>query len=327
MKKAAAPAWRPRIPSLSRTRWIGTILSLGSLVALGMLLSGSDWRAMLAPSEPASPQMLLVALMLALSVEVAKGVRWQLLLGLPFSALPGLLALLFTSRLLNALVPARAGDLWRVASANRGEGRPLLLAGGSVVAEKLLDGATLAALAALLLRSSTGSPPPTAIMAVLPAIAAAAVAALMGQSWWRSRMPGWTGDLSPLYSPSVLWASAALTLVGLGLGLAVNLAVLNALGLSAGVTLGVAMLVSGYAAGLIPSAPAQMGVYELAVAAPLTALGVPPSSAVAAALTLHLVMIAMLGVGGVAATAIGALRGARGSFPRNLYHGRRKRVE
>src|SRR5689334_22104873 len=113
--------------------WAGVIFSLGALAALVIffvLSPSTDWR------------QLAVAIGLALSVEVVKTVRWRGLLGAPFAILPRLLTLVFGSRLLNALAPLRAGDVWRVAGA-RAERSPLVIAGGSVVVEKILDGAAL----------------------------------------------------------------------------------------------------------------------------------------------------------------------------------------
>ncbi|HEX2987220.1 MAG TPA: glycosyltransferase, partial [Chloroflexota bacterium] len=127
------------------TRWVGGALTIVSLATLALLVLRSDWQQLIRPLAEARPEWLAVAIGTAFAVEVAKTVRWQLLLGLTFGDLPRLLALVFTGRLLNVLAPLRAGDLWRVASAATSEGQPVLVAGGSVVAEKALDGAALAA--------------------------------------------------------------------------------------------------------------------------------------------------------------------------------------
>jgi hypothetical protein len=65
------------------------------------------------------------------------------------------------------------------------------------------------------------------------------------------------------------------------------------------------MLLAGYAVGLVPSGPAQVGVFELAVAAPLAAVGLAMPAAVTAALGLHLVLLAMLALGGLLALPLG----------------------
>ncbi|HEX2987836.1 MAG TPA: lysylphosphatidylglycerol synthase domain-containing protein, partial [Chloroflexota bacterium] len=137
---------------------------------------------------------------------------------------------------------------------------------------------------------------------LLPSIALIAIvtvaiglAASMGG---RARFAHWAAGTGHLKDPRILVSVMALTVVGLGLGLVVNLAVLQALDLPAGTAIVLTVLVSGYAAGLLPAGPGQLGVFELAISAPLMAQGFPPASAVAAALTLHLVMLTMLLLGG-----------------------------
>ena len=98
-----------------------------------------------------------------------------------------------------------------------------------------------------------------------------------------------------------------LSIAGLGFGLLVNLSVLRALGLEAWPAAALAMLVSGYAAGLLPAGPGQLGVFDLAVATPLMGLGMAPASAIASAVMLHLVMLAMLILGGALAVPLGML--------------------
>jgi GT2 family glycosyltransferase/uncharacterized membrane protein YbhN (UPF0104 family) len=280
------------------TRWAGGVLTLASLATLGLLVSRSDWQQLIRPLADARPEWLIAAIVLAFAVEVAKTVRWQLLLGLSFGDLPRLLALVFTARLLNILAPLRAGDLWRVASATASEGQPVLIAGGSVVAEKVLDGVALAA-GGILLIWLPGHDEGWILLPSLALIALVTLAIGLGARMGsRTRFARWTAGTGHLKDPRLLVSMMALTVVGLGLGLAVNLAVLRALDLPAGTAIILTVLVSGYAAGLLPAGPGQLGVFELALSAPLMARGFPPTSAVAAALTLHLVMLTMLLLGG-----------------------------
>lgn len=306
------------------------LLTLGALGILGLLLARSDWRELIRPLAAARPGWLIAAIALASGVEVAKTARWQWLLGRGFAHLPHLLALVFTGRLLNLLAPLRAGDLWRVASATGQERQPLLVTGGSVVAEKLLDGAALAVAGAVLvwLPGERGLwillPPVAAIggMTIALAIGVRIGSQTIPTRWMGHYLIRWrrAGVHSPppvarqlsdggtqdpatqIQRAGMNWTRflgiGGLTVAGLGLGLLVNLAALQALGLPATTAAVLAMLVSGYAAGLLPAGPGQLGVFELAVAAPLIEQGFPPTSAVAAALTLHLVMLTMLLLGG-----------------------------
>lgn len=313
----------------AQMRVAGVALTLVALVALGVLVAGSDWREMIRPLAGARWDWLAMAVGLAFGVEVAKTFRWLLLLGLLPADLPRMLALVITGRLLNVLAPLRAGDLWRVASAARGEGRPLAIAGGSVVAEKLLDGAALggAALGLLLPVDQRGL-----AALLLGATFAAAILVALGvgvRIVHHLELGRWLAGTEPLRDPRRLAAVGGLSLLGLGLGLLVNLAVLEALAFPVAVTLGVAMLVSGYATALVPAGPGQLGVFELAVAASLMALGLPPASAVAAALALHLVLLSMLLLAGAVSAPIGLLAHRHGDFDTRLadHHGDREELK
>jgi uncharacterized membrane protein YbhN (UPF0104 family) len=100
-------------------------------------------------------------------------------------------------------------------------------------------------------------------------------------------------------------AVLGLTVAGLALGTLVNLTVLYSLGIAPDLRAGLLMLIAGYAAGLIPSGPAQLGVFEVTVAAPLAATGFSYPTALSVAVTLHLVLLVMLGVGGAVAVLLG----------------------
>ncbi|MCL4532293.1 MAG: hypothetical protein M1582_03740, partial [Actinobacteria bacterium] len=69
--------------------------------------------------------------------------------------------------------------------------------------------------------------------------------------------------------------------------------------------------------------------FELAVAASLMALGLPPASAVAAALALHLVLLSMLLLAGAVSAPIGLLAHRHGDFDTRLadHHGDREELK
>src|SRR5205823_913842 len=100
--------------------------------------------------------------------------------------------------------------------------------------------------------------------------------------------------------------AGGLTVAALGLGVLVNLLVLRALDLPGSLPVGLIMLVSAYAAGVLPGAPGRPGIFELAVATPLMAHGLAAPASLAAALGLHLVLLATLVAGGVLALPLGA---------------------
>jgi|GEM_PF-2070400 len=320
-------------------RLLGILFSIVALLVLATLLMQNDWQGLIGPLMAARPEWLALAVALGLAAEVAKTTRWLLLLGMRLRSLGRVLALVFTARLLNALVPLRAGDLWRIASVTRVEARPLAIAGGSVIVEKLLDGIVLGSISLALI----GSAQLLGMRAILLSLAVlAATAAILGlglrrgtgatrPSWLDRRATAVARILQAHLPHRVKGGGAAilralqcrrwcedygfvpmagigvLTLAGMGLGLLVNLAVLRALGLPADLTLGAIMLVSGYAAGLMPSGPGQWGVFELAVSAPLMAFGLPAASSIATAFTLHVVLLAVLGLGGLMSLPLGLL--------------------
>lgn len=310
METLRAAARRPR----AGATWLGVLLTAAALGVLAALLAQGDWQGVLEPLAGARGEWFVLALALALAVEVGKAVRWLLLLGLPFATLPRLLGLLLTARLLNAVAPLRAGDAWRIASAVRVEGRPLMAAGGSVVVEKLLDALALGGVSLTLLGTAGLGSDRLALLALAAGVGAVAMG-LAGLLAWRFRwwpaLDRWMSALSQLRDARILATAAVLTVAVMGTGVLVNLAVLEGLGLLDGWAAGLVMLVSAYAVGLVPAVPGQLGIFELAVAAPLMVLGFSPASSVAAALALHLVLLAVLGIGGLLAVPLGFLGSSR----------------
>jgi uncharacterized membrane protein YbhN (UPF0104 family) len=295
----------------------GALISMAALVALGVLAARTDWRALVQPLTALALGPVAAAVALAFVVEALKTLRWQLLLGAPLAAYPRLLAVVFTGRILNVLAPLRAGDLWRVASATYVESRPLVAAGGSVVVEKALDAAVLAAISVLLLWELSASTL-VALALALALLAAMAALPLVERRIGRQRLLGhWAAALAYLRNGRLMAGVGALTVAALALGTLVNLGVLYALGLPLSLQAGLLMLVAGYAAGLIPSGPAQLGVFELAVAAPLAAAGLAYPAAVTAALTLHLALLLMLALGGGFALALALWGWARRPAPQH----------
>jgi uncharacterized membrane protein YbhN (UPF0104 family) len=200
---------------------------------------------------------------------------------------------------LNALGPLRAGDVYRVAATARREERRLLAVGAALAAEKALDAAALALIAAVVLGVASvrlGWLAPLG-MIVLAGGALLALRRLRRDLWvW---LVARLAALQHLREPSTIAAVALATAAGMSAGLAANLAILLAVGLPVDPVGGTAMLVAGYAAGAVTALPGQLGVFEVAVLSALGAVGYEAGPALAAALLLHGVLLAMLGVGGL----------------------------
>ena len=303
----------PRTDAASSAIWAigGPLLSAAALVALGAILWSADWGETLRPLLSARAEWLVIALVLALAVEILKTARWLTILDLRVSSLPRLLALVFSSRLLNTLTPLRAGDVWRVASASRTEGRPILLVTGSVILEKALDG-TLLAVVAIVFIGSAGISAGTDSRTLAPPILAIALACLLAvdagrRITIRMGLSGWLDSAAHLREASRLAGIALLSVLGIAAGLLVNMAVLTALGLPSDPAIGAAMLLSAYASGLLPAAPAQIGTFEIAVGGALMASGIGSGAAVAAAVAVHLVLLGGLAVGGILSLPLGSI--------------------
>jgi uncharacterized membrane protein YbhN (UPF0104 family) len=287
-------------------RWLGLAVSAAAICLLLFVILSADWQAVLVPLAGAEPAWLAGAVALALLVQLLKGLRWAMLLGAGAGELSRLLALVLSGQLLNALAPLRAGDLWRVFAATRTGQRGLVPSGAALVLEKILDGAGLA-LIGLLTVGSLGADRwwPLLVGGGLIVALGLLLVQLRGGSGWSNRLLVWAAELRYLRQPGALLAVLSLTTAGLGLGLVANLLVLQALGISPSLQSGALMLLGGYAGGLLPAAPGQLGVFELAVAAPLLASGLSGAAAVAAAVALHLVILSSLLLGGLLALLLG----------------------
>jgi uncharacterized membrane protein YbhN (UPF0104 family) len=75
-----------------------------------------------------------------------------------------------------------------------------------------------------------------------------------------------------------------------------NAVVLVAVGVPPTIDLVARILVSGYVVSLLPTPPANLGVFEAGVAAALISGGVPLENAVAAAVILHILLLANFGL-------------------------------
>lgn len=256
------------------------------------------------PWIPVIPLALLALVPLA-SVELAKGLRWQMLLGTQPPRYVQCLAALLAGQITNALSPVRAGDVVQVGWL-AAVGNPLASGLAAVVAAKVLDALVLAAIALLLLGTSAL---PHSSMEVL--LLAAMLLAGLCVAYRPGRVRGWLAAVplsrklrleavldvaGQLRSPRVLLAVLITSAVVWAGGLAANALILEATGTSPTLDLAARMLVAGYVAGVLPAPPASLGVFEATVTLALTSAGVPVPAALAAAITLHVCQLTELGI-------------------------------
>ena len=132
-------------------------VSLGIGLALGILLlalamQGVDPSALATALASTDPFLVILALFTVVATIGAKTRRWRLLFypshrDLRFGRL---LSGLLIGQMMNALLPARLGELVRAYLIGETEGQHKLFALGTIVVEKLLDGLMLLLLLALL---------------------------------------------------------------------------------------------------------------------------------------------------------------------------------
>lgn len=139
--------------SLSRRffDWKTLVSFVVAIAILALLLSrvNVDVGATLAAIRNADPLLYLLGFVSFYMVFPVRGLRWRLMLrssGLPpaeIPTVPRLVRIIFLSWFVNCLVPAKLGDLYRAYLLKSWERISGSKAGGTIVAERLLDLTTL----------------------------------------------------------------------------------------------------------------------------------------------------------------------------------------
>lgn len=279
-----------------------------------------------------------LAALVAIAFQLARGLRWSLLLRAPRDPAgnapaeagpqgaasgdgPGLAAKLSAvGWMVSSFVPLKAGDAVRTAWMARRTGRPLVAVAGSVAVERTFDilGIALASSLGLALLASLGiAGPPWLSSALtvawlLPLAALAVLAALAFALPRRTSRGGLVGALAAGLAtlpalgrqPHRLAAVAALTVV-----VAVAQAAVYALlalavipGLNVAAAAGAAPLFA--LAFALPLTPANLGTYEAGFAAAFGLAGAPVHLLLPAALAAHGVALALAATLGSASLAL-----------------------
>jgi uncharacterized protein (TIRG00374 family) len=302
----------------SMARW--TYLSIG--LALGVLLlvlalRSVDPAGLATALMDTDPLLLLLGLVTVGVTVVAKSLRWRLLFYPRHRDLSwmGLLSALLIGQTVNLLLPARLGELARAYVVGEAEGQHKLLALGTIVVEKLLDGLTLLLLLAVLfvvvpvpdwLRVSG------AASALVLGIVLLAVLLLTGQ---RHRLLGAMDRIGQIVPPLerlglrrrtatladglrslksrrvnlrlLLWTAAIWLLAGV-----TNYLILLALGIEVPLLVAsLVVLVVVHLGMVVPSSPARIGVFHYLCLLALSLLGVEQSAALAYGFVLHAIVV------------------------------------
>jgi glycosyltransferase 2 family protein len=299
--------------------WIGFAISIA---CVALALRGVNLRDVVSGLRRAD---LLLVLIAAISTEItilAKAVRWGVLFHTRRSASwPRLFSILSIGLVINAFAPARMGELVRAYLAGEAQEDSKTFALGTIGVEKILDLLVLV-LSLALLFSQIALPswlvaPSRATAATL----AAAVLILIVLEWknerafrgimWAHRfIPSVPRDwlarqarqglasLGVIRKPGVILRLLAWSVVIWVTGLATNLIVARAMGLSVSAWASVLLLVVLQVGVSVPSSPGKIGVFHYLTVLTLTVFGVPKDAALGYAVILHLVVylpIALVG--------------------------------
>jgi glycosyltransferase 2 family protein len=292
-----------------------------SILAFALVFGSVDSQQTLDVLRGANPGWILV-LAFFFSLDVAtRSYRWRrLLLPIQDVPLPRTMAYLLIGYLANNVLPARLGELVRCHYLGDREGVSRTTALGTVVVERVIDIAVVVAIAAvaILVLSVRGM----VANAVLVG-GAIGILLIVGLAFMIAahRLPGaeraaaavarWpqVGELARRLREGLSVASRPRTLVEVivltCLAWTASLLGFAAAGQAVGVQLTIgqaALLASGTAlAAAIPSGPASLGTFELAVVRICTVLGVADAQAFAMAILIHGMIVALTSVGGVVA--------------------------
>ena len=312
-------------------RWLSGIVI--SLIAIYLTTVGLDYRSVWANLVQANLALLVLALVSISVNNIAKAVRWKILMSERGAAVSMLQALRLhlIGQMLNSVLPARAGDLSRAyMTGDLGVARTFVL--GTVAVEKIIDMlcyVLIFALLLLLMPLPAWVSQPAYLLVVFTALAVGAIIVVLlyrrGGGDLSAQVVAWlpahlrervgtmlTDGLESIHVLTdshkllrvalwsvLIWLTAALT----------NYGVLAALGI---VTSPVAALFSLFVlvAGInLPSAPGNIGVFEYLCVLALAVFGVERTAALSFGVLLHVLVLLPPALGGLAAVWLGGQRG------------------
>lgn len=315
-------------PAGGSNHWVQLFGLALSLLAVVILLGAVDIGETASVLVAADPRFIVLAAMLVLVQLMVVTARWWLLLAgisggpVPYLRLVGPVLIGYLG---NFALPSRLGEVVRAVLVSRRERRPMTEVFGSVVLERLIDASVLAWVAlitAAILDAPAWIFNVAAIAAIVAAVALAILATPAARALARRLERAPVGMLRTLGAAIAGFAygarvrdrarAVALAVVLSAVSWLIEGSVywLAARSLGLDVSLAVAFLVAAVTvlATAVPSAPAYVGTFELAVTAVATAFGVPAPDALAWALLAHAVTVAPLAIGGVIALLVSGLR-------------------
>ena len=305
---------------------VGLLFTGGSLALLGRLI---DWKATLLALKAADPVFIGLAVTCLVLSLTAKALRWRFLLPESSSVTtPRLYRIMHISFLLNNVLPARLGDVARVAMTSRQPGLRLGSVLSSLLTERVADAVTL--LTCFVVVSPFLPIPGQYVewlhvawytLAGLVAIALLSVVLRRPAARWATRLrlsravplPGrarqeassFGEGLRQLFSRghvAHIWGFSAIAWLG---AFAINYLVMRALQIDAPVTVAVLLTCVTNLAMLIPSSPGYIGVFHAAATLALLPFDVDAARALSFAIVAHLVNVLPVSLLGAAFLLLG----------------------
>lgn len=300
---------------VTRTRIAVLFGLLISVVFLILAFQGLHPEAVLASLGAANVPLLIVAAVIFFPRVLVATWRWQFLLDVvgrvPMGALFRLVCIGYMG---NNVYPLRAGEALRVYLLKRNHDLPVTPSLMTIVVERVFDGIvmlTFIVLSLLLVDVQSDEIRTVASVAApifIGSIAAFVLLAMIPQ--WTQRLVervtsflpdaiggainGFAADilgvLAGLRSPAQLIGALVTSYLSWAFEAFIYWMVMWAFGLDLGYPVALLLVSTVNLAGLIPASPGQVGVYEFFASAVMMAVGVPQDTAVAFALTVHVVI-------------------------------------
>lgn len=306
-----------------------------SIVSMWLLLRAIDVQASLRILRSADPILVTVAVSCLFVSLAAKIARWRLLLPRRASvSFPRLFGIVQISLFLNNVLPLRVGDGVRCAMTVRGHGIRLAHVLSSMVAERVVDAATLVVAFLLVMPFLPYSPVHLSFTHVaLPAAIGAGVAGVAAVAFVVTRRyatEAWSRALPALAALADSWRRLVSaegwriwvwSLLAWASAFAINFVLMHALNIEVSPVVAVVLGCSTNLAMLVPSSPAQIGVYHAAATFTLTAFGVDHTTAVSFSVLAHLVNVVPVSLVGAAFLVAELFVLRRRSGPREALEG------
>jgi uncharacterized protein (TIRG00374 family) len=313
-----------------------------TVASVALLWHIIPWTPTVASLRTADPLFVALAVACLVASIVAKTVRWRLLLPETSPVTTRrLYRILHISFLLNNVLPARLGDLARVAMTARQPGLRIGHVLSSLLTERVTDTVTLLF---CFLAVSPFLPIParyenfrTVAWVVVAVVAVAAFAgalfrarlnALARSERIRQRLPAnqrvraeaasFADGLARLFARDRavrIWGWSWTAWVG---AFAINYLLMRALNIQAPVAVAVLLTCTTNLAMLLPSSPGAIGVFHVAATASLLPFGVPETRALSFAILAHLVNVVPVSLIGLALLLVGHERLPHGGLRREL---------